>query len=275
MKALRYSVVAAWCVLAGCKTVEVKADVAPPALSSQEVSVAMQSLTDFKLRLVTKVESAVPVHLERADYEVVVDGKVQKSGSQPLNIDIAPGTQAEVVLEQGAPYLARPVAEGEPVPEGTQFLAALRGNFIFRSGEKTVSVPFARSREVREPRTPRVKLSEIKAARYADNESEVTLRLGVQNPNPYEISIASLTYTVTIGGKPVSDTTVGQGERVSAGGTGVFDAQIMVNETTHGKDVVKLIKSLNLPYTVNGKLVAGKSDSDFEFKGDLKLNVSK
>jgi LEA14-like dessication related protein len=274
MKTARLSMLAVL-TFGACKTAEVRPDVPPPTFPTLELAVASQSLTDFKVRLTAKVESSEPVRLEKADYELVVDGRVVKSGSAPMSVAVAPGSPGEVLLEQGATYVVHPVEGDSPPPEGTQFLAALRGNFIFRAGEKTVTVPFARSREIREPRTPRMKLSEIKAARYAENESEVTLRLGVQNPNPYEIAISSLKYTVTIAGKPVADNSVGQGERVSAAGTAVFDAQIMVNETTHGKDVVKLIKSLTLPYVVSGKLLTGKSDVDFNFNGDLKLNVSK
>lgn len=273
MKTLLVSIATVALMLQACKTAEVRPTAAPPSLPSQELAVVSQSLTDFKVKLTAKVESAEPVTLEKADFELVADGKVLKSGQLPFKLAVAPGAPVEVTVDQSAEYATPPPTDADAPT--TPFLAALRGNFTFRSGEKTVTVPFARSREIRMPRPPRIKLSEIKAARYADNESEITIRLGVQNPNPFEIAMSSLNYTVSVDNKQIVETTVGQGERVSPAGTAVFDAQVLVNESTHGKDVVKLIKSQTLPYVITAKLVSGPHKADAEFKGNLKLNVSK
>ena len=76
-------------------------------------------------------------------------------------------------------------------------------------------------------------------------------------------------------GKEVSVGTQGRGDKVSPASTGVFDVQVTVNEETHGKDVVKLIKGLKLPYSVKGKLTAALYEEPLEATGEVKLNPPK
>lgn len=244
-------------------------------MASQELTVAEQELTDFKLRLSGQVSSPVPATLEKAFYELVVEEKVVKSGEQPLGVAVQPGAPAQFEIQQSSRYVASALELEAMSARGGALLAAIRGKVLARVGKKTVELPFARSREIRVPRLPQLKLHELDAARYSADEANVIFYLGVVNPNPFSIRLSGLSYAVSVGGKQVSQGELGKGERVSPSATGVFEAQVSINQETYGPEVGKLIKALVLPYEVKGELNGELFQQPYELKGEIKLNVSK
>src|SRR5439155_6464779 len=122
--------------------------------------------------------------------------------------------------------------------------AALRGTLFVTQGGRSFEVAFARSREVRVPRLPHMKFQELEAGRFSEIEAAATFHIGVHNPNPFEIRVASIKYEVTIAGKKVGDSVIGRSERVAPSSTGVFDIQARLDSETHGEaEVRKPVKS--------------------------------
>ena len=158
---------------------------------------------------------------------------------------------------------------------GGSLLCALRGTLFIKGPLKTTQVPFARSRDVRVPRLPHVKFQELEAGRYSDDETGVTFHIGVVNPNPFDVKLTSLNYKVAIAGKPVADSEIGKGDKVSPSSTGVFDIEAKANVETHGPEITKLIKARVLPYVITGELVTELYSENFEFKGNLNLPAAK
>ena len=270
-KALLLAVVAS----AGCASVEVKPAGAPPTLPVQELAVVSQGLTEFHLKFTGKLEAGDPVTIEKANYELVVDEKVVKSGVVPLNVNVPAGTPTDFTLDQTIPYVTSAEELKAMDTRGGSLLCALRGKLFVKGAAKTTEVPFARSREVRVPRLPHVKFQELEAGRYSDDETGVTFHIGVVNPNPFEVKISSLKYKILIADKPVAESEVGKGDRVSPSSTGVFDLEAKANVETHGPEIVKLIKARTLPYVITGELNAELFSETFEFKGNLNLPAAK
>jgi hypothetical protein len=240
---------------------------------SQEL-VVTQNLTDFNLKLVAKVTGPEGAKVEAATWELVVDGKVVHSGTQAVGVALSGGS-AEVSFAVSTKYVSSADELKAMDARGGSLLVALRGKLQVKHGESTLEAPFARSREVRTPRLPHMKMVEMEGGRFADNEASITFHLGVVNPNPFEISVSQIAYEVQVAGKPVEKDVIARGERVNPASTGVFDVEVRADEASHGKDVVKLIKSKVLPYVVTGTLTADLFTEAFDFKGDLKLNESK
>ncbi len=264
--------------LAACATPApvVEADIAPPTLPTQELTVTSQSLTDCAVKLVGTIEAPVAATLKKATWEFVVDGAVVKSGEQPIGLALTAGQPGTFSLEQSLTY----VKDGDELKamdaRGGALLLAMRGTLVVElPGAKTVEVPFAKSKEVRTPRLPHVKFQEYEAGRFSESEVQAVFHVGVVNPNGFEISLSQLPYAVTVAGKKVKEDVIGAGERVSAGSTGVFDITVTVNEETHGKDVKKLIKSLSLPFALTGTLKTAMYEEALDAKGEIKLNASK
>lgn len=262
-------------VLAGCAAAPVvkAVDVAVPF---QELAVVTQGFKDVRLRLVMRATAPEDAVVTGVDYELVVDEKVVKKGHADLNVALKAGSEsADFAIEETAVYVATPEELKALEARTGSVLMALRGTLHVKASASQVTAAFARSREVRLPKLPKVKLTEVEGARYSDKEASTTFHVGIFNPNAFVITTRGATYTIDIAGKRVAEATLGAGEKIGAGTTGVFDVQVMVGEGTHGKDVGRLIKGLVLPWKVSGTLKAELVEEPFEFNGSLKLNASK
>ncbi len=255
---------------------EVKPDAPPPELKNQELTVLSQSLTEFHLKLTGKLECPDACNATRAKYELVVDGKVVSGGEAPVSLSAPAGGSVEWTLDQTSQYVTSADELKAMDTRGGSLLTALRGKLFVTQGQKTHEIDFARSREVRVPRLPHVKFQELEAGRFSENEAGITFHIGVNNPNPFEIRVAGINYKVQIAGKQVAEGLIGKAERVSPSSTGVFDLETHVDAATHGEaEVKKLIKSQVLPYVITGEMTSELFSETFEFKGDVKLNISK
>lgn len=261
-------------LLAACKSAPEVRPQGTAELGSQDLQVIEQELTEFKLRLTGQVSSPVAATLEKATYELVVEEKVVKSGEQPLGVAVAPGAPVPFLLEQSSRYVADGAELKALDARGGSLLAALRGKLLLRVEQRLLELPFARSREVRVPRLPHAKLHELDAARYSAEEASAIFYLGVVNPNPFPLQMSALSYTIWVAGKQVGEGTLGRGEKVSPSATGVFEAQVAINQETYGPEVVKLIKGQKLPYQVKGELRGDLFQEPYELSGEIKLNVS-
>jgi LEA14-like dessication related protein len=259
----------------GCKGAEVKPDAPAPTIPVQELAVVSQSLTEFRLKLSGKLDSAEPVKLEKALYELVVDEKVVKSGELGLGMEVAAGAPADFALEQTSAYVATADELKAMDARGGSLLCALRGKLLVKGPTKTIEIPFARSREVRVPRLLHSKLQEFEAGRYSDDEAGVTFHIGIVNPNPFDVKLTMIKYTVSIAGKPVAEGEIGKGDKVSPSSTGVFDVEAKASLESHGADIKKLIKARTLPFVISGVLQAELYSEPFEFKGNLNLPAAK
>jgi LEA14-like dessication related protein len=264
--------------LAACKTLEVKPDL--PGLTVGEASqltALSQSLTEFTLKLDgTLVGSTEDALVQSASVELVVEGAVVKKSTVPLNLPVPAGATVPFALEQSSQYVKTADELKAMDARGGSLLSAVRGEFTVSLGGKTIQVPYARSREVRVPRLPHMKFQDVEAGRYSDEEAGATFHFGVQNPNPFQVTVSAITYTLDVAGKRIAEaTTVGKGERVSPASTGVFDVEAKVSSESHGADIKKLIKSRALPYVITGTLTSELFSEPFEFKGTITLPAAK
>lgn len=276
--------------LAACKsTPEAGPEAAPPELVDQNMEIVSQSLTDCEVKLTGVVASAEQaVVIEKAHYEFVVEGDVRRSGDVTLNIEVPAGGKADFTLDETLTYVKDEEDLKAMDARGGSLLTALRGTLTVKAkgppaaegaegapGPGSYQLEFARSRDVRTPRLPHVKLREFEAGRFAEDEVQAVFHLGVENPNPFYLSISGIAYSVTVADKLLKSGTIGAGEKISPSSTGVFDVTVTVNQDSHGKDVVKLIKGLTLPFTVVGALNAPMYVEPLSATGEIKLNPQK
>lgn len=281
---------AALLCLAGCKSApETKADVKEAELPKQDMQVATQSLTDVTVKLTGEILAGdEALSITGAEVEFVVDGNVLSTKNPTLNLSIAAGQVAPFGFEESFTY----VKDGEDLKamdaRGGSILIALRGNLkgtvqreVAGADGKTsmqavaVELPFARSREVRTPRLPHLKMGEFEAGRFSESEVQAVFHLLVVNTNNFPVTISGITYEVSLGGKKVAEGTQGVGIKTAVAATDVFDVTALMNEESHGKDVKKLIKGLVVPYEVKAELKTPLYSEPLEAKGDIKLKVSK
>ncbi|RKG91600.1 hypothetical protein D7V88_09155 [Corallococcus terminator] len=271
----RLSVVSlVFALLAGCASAPVRSG-GPPALTAQETAVVSQGLTDAAVRYTGQVTGTANGVIERADYELVSDGQVIKTGTAKLGVPFAPGTPADFSFEEKSAYVKSPEDLTRLSAQGGTVLIALRGTLVVRTGDTEDILPFAASRAVRVPRLPEVIVEGLDGARYSPEEVQLNLRLGVRNPNPFPLRLDSLTYQVFVADKPLEEGTVAQADTVDASATGVYPVEVSVTQQTWGPGVKALIAKGTLPYSVKGEVKGPMLQQPYTLKGDVKLNVSR
>ncbi len=260
--------------LAACKAgPELKPTVADEV--SGELAIT-QDLTEFTAHFEGQLKAAVGSALEKASYELVVDGKVIRAGEVPLSGAVqAEGSELPFSLEQSGRYVSSAEEFKAMSGRGGSMLVALRGKLFVRRAGKLEPLDYARSREVRVPRLPKVLIHEVDAARYAADEANATFYLGVDNPNPFPVKLSGLSYVLNIGGKKLGEGTVGSGEKVAASSTGVFEIPVQITRESYGPEVEKLIKTLTLPYQISGELKGDLLAEPYQHQGEIKLHLSK
>lgn len=273
---MRHAAFLAVLTLTACKGAEVAPAAAAPELTAQDLQVAEQSLTDFTMSLSAKLMGHAKGTVKRAQWELVVDGAVVKKGTQTYDAALDGAQPADLQLKVQSQYVADAEALKAMDTRGGSLLCALRGAFEVQEGAELRTVAFARSKEVRVPRLPHLKAPEFEAGRYSEDEAGVTFHLGVDNPNPFEVTIQSLSYEVVLAGKKVSDGDVGKGERIRPSSTGVFDLEAKLSQESHpAAEVKKIIKSRSIPYEVKGQLQAGLFSAPFAYTGTITLPAAK
>jgi LEA14-like dessication related protein len=286
---MKRSLLVAVSFLVACKSApETKADVKEAELPKQELQVVTQSLTDVAVKLSGELLAGdEAITISSAEVEFVVDGTVLTTKTHALSLSVAPGQTAAFDFEESFTYVKDSEDLKAMDARGGSILMALRGdlkgtaNRQVEEGGKAVTkavelaIPFARSREIRTPRLPHLKLGDFEAGRFSESEVQAVFHLHVVNANPFPVGINGITYEVTLAGKKVAEGTQGAGIKTAIAATDVFDVTALMNEETHGKDVKKLIKGLVIPYEVKGELKTALYSEPLSAKGEIKLKVSK
>jgi LEA14-like dessication related protein len=274
-------------LLGACKSApEVVAEGTPPSLPQEDFAIVTQSLTQVDIKYTGTVAAGTDaVTIDKAAWEFVVDGTVKKSGENKLNLSAAAGQTVAFELDESLTYVKDEEELKAMDTRGGSLLLAMRGTLFVSvpvpaqgdkpASKKTIELPFAKSKEVKTPRLPHLKLVDVEAARTGDAEMQAYFHIGVVNPNNFQISIAGVDYTAQLSGKEVTKGTIGAGDRVDAASTGVFDISTVLSEETHQKDAAKIVKGLVVPYLLKSSLRAQLYSEELESKGEFKLKASK
>lgn len=276
--------------LAGCKSApEARPEAKPPELPKQDLQVVTQTLTDVSVKITGEVLAGdEALRLTGAEVEFVVDGEVRSTKAEPLSLSLAPGQSAPFEFDESFTYVKDTEDLKAMDARGGSLLFALRGTLkgtvereVTNADGKTsrqavaIELPFARSREVRTPRLPHLKMGEFEAGRFSESEVQAVFHLQVVNPNPFPVTLSSITYEVSLAGKKVAEGTQGQGIKTAIAATDVFDVTAVMNEESHGKDVKKIIKGLVVPYEVKGEMKTALYSEPLEAKGEIRLKPQK
>ena len=108
------------------------------------------------MRYAGQVVSPVPGVLEKADYELVSDGQVVKTGSAALNVPLTANQPTSFSFEARASYVRGPEDLKALSERGRHMLLALRGTLTVRSGQDVQTLPVRRlARGARAPAAAR------------------------------------------------------------------------------------------------------------------------
>ncbi|WP_263436874.1 LEA type 2 family protein [Stigmatella hybrida] len=262
------------CLWLGCASAPPR-PAGPAALAAQETTVPAQTLTDATVQYAGQLTTPGEAVLEKADYELVSDGVVVKTGSAALNARLVPGQPTAFSFREQASYVKGPEDLRALSERGGTLLLALRGTLTVRSGEAVETVPFAASRAVRVPRLPTLVIESLDGARYSDEEVNLIVRVGVKNPNPFPLRVDALTYSLQVAGKSLGEGTLAKGDTVDPSATGVYPVEASVTKESFGPEVKKLIATGTLPYRMQGELKGPHLQVPYALEGSVKINTSR
>jgi LEA14-like dessication related protein len=256
--------------LSGCASTPTAPPVPPPELVSQELAVE-QDLTNFRLNFEGRLRPEQDAVVERAEWELVVEGEVTDRGQAELGVEVPAGETKPFLLKARSQYVSSAEQLQSLSAQGGSLLAALRGTLHVRQGGTVYPIAFARSREVRTPRLPTVVMQELDAARYSSEEANIIFRIGVVNPNPFPLRLGSVSYEVQVAGRKIGEGVRGTGEHVAPSATGMFEVQLPVSQATWGPDIKKLIATTRLPYVVTGEVKGELYAVPYQLEGTVQL----
>src|SRR5216683_1666976 len=179
----------------GCKTTSNSVAVKEPAITWLDLEVTDLGFAEYRVRLEGEIESPDRAMLELNRYELVENGRVVKQGQVPIKEPITPGEITIFHLDESSPFSA---PDAVPGPGGRA-----DGKLILQHGGRLLELSYAQAKEVRLPRLPSVRVHELDAARYSDQEVQVTLRLAVINPNPFPVPLKGLEFVASVAARQI------------------------------------------------------------------------
>lgn len=262
-------------LLAGCASNAPK-PVTPPQLDTQSLKTEVLSagMTEFALVETVHVKNtgATPARVASAAWELVFDGKVIATGNSPQSQSLAPGEEADLRIESSSGAIAQSAEEVEALGKTKGgFPVALRGSLTV-TGEAGASAEFAfaKATQLRAPRLPVIKMSQVSASHYDDDHIALTFRIGFENPNPFPLSIKGFTYVIDINGQKVVEQTSGGGTDVPASATKVIEVSETLTPAGF-KDLVMLYKRNSMKYALKGEVDMGLAKLDVELAAPIEF----
>ncbi len=174
-QALRWGVFLA---LASCSSgPQVRPLPVPPVVAEQRFEIVAQSLTECAVAFSGALQgTSEAVTVEKAIYELVVEQQVVAAREKVLNLPLAAGVAGSFSIDEKLTYVKDAAELKAMDARGGSLLIALRGRLVVHptaSPSQTMEVEFARSREVRTPRLPHLKLVDYEAGRFSETEVQL------------------------------------------------------------------------------------------------------
>lgn len=129
---------------------------------------------------------------------------------------------------------------------------------------------FGGVREVATPELPKPVLQEAQVASLDLGEKGVAFfRVGIDNPNVFEVRVDSFAWGVTVGEKEMRPVPEGSWENVPPSSVASFEESINLDTETYGPEVKQLLRQPSVPYVVEGRMVVKGIEREFRFEGEM------
>jgi LEA14-like dessication related protein len=245
----------------GCATAKPPSPELPAdSLQAQPLAVTEQSLTSFTVeaRMEFQNPEATPLVIHEAVYEVTLDGTSVGKGQVTLDQTVAPGESqflripAQTALAPDEDTLKKWLAKGD-----TPIHLVMQGTLKISEQGVARETPFAEVGELRAPRLPLPKMNDVDVGRYGEGELGISFFLGLENQNPFEVRIASISYRASLDGQEVATGMASTGDHLPASQTAEYEIEASMkseqkNQMTYSVEGVIDLGVTKLPYHLTG-----------------------
>jgi len=235
----------------------------PEALQMQALVVTDQNLTEFTVEARMQFENPDPSPLEirEATYEVSLDGTSLGKGHVTLDQTVeAGGSQflripAPTVMSTDEETLKRWLAKGEE-----PIRMVMQGTLKITEAGQTREAPFSEAGELRAPRLPVAKINDVDVGKYGEGELGISFFLGLENQNPFEVRIKSISYRASLDNQEVAAGMASTGDRLPPSQTAEYEIESATkrpgdkSDMTYGLEGVIDLGVTKVPYHLTGPI---------------------
>jgi LEA14-like dessication related protein len=242
----------------------------PPALpadatQTQPLVVTEQNLTSFTVeaRMNFQNPDASPLEIREANFEVSLDGTSMGKGHAALDQSVGPGDAqflripAPITLATDEDSLKKWLAKGDqPIS------MVMQGTLIINEQGVNREAPFTEVGELRAPRLPVPKMNDVDVGRYAEGELGISFFLGLENQNPFEVRIGSISYRASLDGEEVAAGMASTGDRLPPSQTAEYEIEA----------AKKSAKTSDMTYAVEGVIDLGVTKLPYHLTGPVNFS---
>jgi LEA14-like dessication related protein len=250
----------------GCATAKPQSPELPAdTLQAQPLAITEQSLTRFTVeaRMEFQNPEATPLQIHEATYEVTLDGTSMSKGTVPLDLTVAPGESqfvripAQTELAPDEDTLKKWLAKGD-----TPIHLVMQGTLKMNEQGVAREAPFSEVGELRAPRLPLPKMNDVDVGRYGEGELGISFFLGLENQNPFEVRIASISYRASLDGQEVATGMASTGDHLPASQTAEYEIEASMKKS----------EQKNMTYSVEGVVDLGVTKLPYHLTGPVNFS---
>lgn len=254
--ALAAGLAAAALALGSCAVLE-QGGVARPEVDLQSTRVASLSLSDVDLVLGFEIENpnSFGIRLDRLDYELLVAGERLATGDQRRGFEIGPRdrSRADIPISVSWDDLARVYrslrgggSADYRVDAGFWFEVPILG---------AVRVPVTSDGDFPRLSMPRLSVADLDVARIDASGASLDLRLELENPNDFPLSVGDLDYALDLAGSRVARVEDAGRLTVGRGGTGAWTVPVRIDFAEAGRALAQALTGGGaIDYRLDGTL---------------------
>jgi LEA14-like dessication related protein len=250
------------CTVACATAKPTSAALPPDTLQAQPLAVTEQNLTSFTVeaRMEFQNPDATALTIREATFEITLDGTSVNKGRVTLDLQVAAGDSqfvripAPTTLAPDEETLKKWLAKGD-----TPIHMVMQGTLIMDEQGVSREAPYSEVGELRAPRLPKPKMNDVDVGRYGgESELGISFFLGLENQNPFEVRVASISYRATLDGKEVAAGMASTGDHIPASQTAEYEIETAMktteqkNEMTYSLEGVVDLGVTKLPYNLTG-----------------------
>jgi LEA14-like dessication related protein len=118
---------------------------------------------------------------------------------------------------------------------------------------------------------PEVSVESVDVDRATLTDATVLVKLGVKNPNPFKLSMDSMSYELLLDGNPFAKGSTDEGASVAAKGKTDVVLPLRIKYWDLFSQFKNLMKKRQTHYDISGTITSWGHDIPFKHSGDFKL----
>jgi LEA14-like dessication related protein len=196
-----------------------------------------------------KNPSLVRAHIGKLTWKAELGGVEISQGEQLVNSDVEPGAELDGSFSLSFPFVSfqNKPGKGQDDPLRRYHIEAV---FEVGIGDQIDLYEAHWNDDFFAPQRPVIKVS-LEAGRYGKSTMELVFTLAIENPNPFEIPLKQVDYTITVAETELQSGQLARDQKLNASASLAFDVLHLLERKDQPTLSRKLSKLKTIPYKVD------------------------